>query len=56
MLCWAVVLIFEPLGPFHRVVLYATLHGSDVVARRMRVVVGRCVEVVGGVVGVVLAR
>ena len=32
------------------------LHGSDVVARRMRVVVGQCVEVVGGVIGVVVAR
>ena len=35
---------------------YRTLHGSDVVARRMRVVVVRCVEVVGGVVSVVVAR
>ena len=35
---------------------YRTLHGSDVVARRMRVVVVQCVEVVGGVVGVVVAR
>ena len=35
---------------------YRTLHESDVVARRMQVVVVRCVEVVGGVVGVVAAR
>ena len=35
---------------------YRTLHGSDVVARQMRVVVVRCIEVVGGVVGVVVAR
>ena len=44
MLCWAVVLVFEPLGLF------------DQVARRMRVVVGRCVKVVGGVVGMVVAH
>ena len=35
---------------------YGTLHGSDVVVRRMGVVVVQCVEVVGGVVGMVVAR
>ena len=30
------------------------LHGIDVLAKRMVVVVGRCVEVVGGIVGVVV--
>ena len=35
---------------------YRTLHGSDVVARQMQVVIVRCVEVVGGVVGMVVAH
>ena len=35
--------------------IYATLHGSDVVTRRMQVVIGRCVKVMGGIVGVVVA-
>ena len=41
---------FRTLGTVCSGGVYATLHGSDVVARRMRVVV------VGGVVGVVVAR
>ena len=47
---------FRTLGTVWSGGVYATLHGGDMVARRMRVVVGRCVEVVGGVVGVVVAR
>ena len=34
---------------------YRMLHGSDVVARWMQVVVVCCVEVVGGVMGMVVA-
>ena len=34
--------------------LLVTLHRGDVVAKRTWVVVGRCVKVVGGVVGVVV--
>ena len=34
--------------------LLVTLHWGDVVAKRTWVVVGRCVEVVGGVVGMVV--
>ena len=52
MLCWLVVLVYGRLAGG----VYATLHGSDVVTRRMRVVVGRCVEVMGGIIGVVVAR
>ena len=52
MLCWVVVLVFGCLAGG----VYVTLHGSDVVTRRMRVVIGRCVEVMGGIVGVVVAR
>ena len=35
---------------------YRTFYGSDMVARQMWVVVVRCVEVVGGVVGMVVAH
>ena len=34
---------------------YRTLHGSDVVASWIWVVVVQCVEVVGGIMGVVVA-
>ena len=34
--------------------LLVTLHQGDVVAKQTWVVIGRCVEVVGGVVGVVV--
>ena len=34
--------------------LQVTLHQGDVVAKQMWVVVGRCVEVVGGVIGMVV--
>ena len=34
--------------------LHVTLHGGDVVAKQMWVVIGRCVEVVGGVIDMVV--
>ena len=34
--------------------LHVMLHGGDVVAKRMWVVIGRFVEVVGGIAGVVV--
>ena len=34
--------------------LHVMLHGGDVVVKRMWVVVGRCVAVVGGVTGMVV--
>ena len=34
--------------------LHVALHGVDVVAKRTWIVIGRCVEVVGDVVGVVV--